>query len=304
MNQLKGLFFFVSVFLIGHISAQEYPFTLRTNIGLATYYGDLTEKVKVFDQSSTSFSLGLGYDITDQIIGRFDFSIMKLKADDRFNTRIDLKNRNLNFTTTLWDVALGVEYEFLNMISEDYLFTPYIGIGVGLCHFNPWTIDRTGVKRYLRDIGTEGQGLPSYPERKKYSTIAAFFPINFGFKYAISENIRFVFDLNFRKPLTDYLDDVGNTYPDRDIILNESPDPITTLGLTYRGDEVSNAPYPGVNINRGGYTQDFYYTASIGLSFRLNNISVASRSKVRGGQIFRPGGRSDRASQRNPNRVF
>lgn len=304
MNQLKGLFFFISILCFGHINAQENPFTIRTNIGLATYYGDLTEKVKIFDQSSTSFSLGIGYDITDQIIGRFDASIMKLKANDKFNTRQDLINRNLNFTTTLWDLSLGVEYEFLNMISEDYLFTPFLGIGVGLCHFNPWTIDRNNVKRYLRDYRTEGQGLPSYPERKVYSNFSMFIPINFGFKYAINDNFRFVFEVNFRKPFTDYIDDVGNTYPDRDVILNESSDPTTTLGLTFRGDEIiSNAPYPSVYLARGGYTKDFYYTASIGLSFRLNNITVGGRNKIRGGNIFRSG-KSNRSGQRNPNKVF
>ena len=303
MNQLKGLFFFASVVYFGHINAQETPFSLRTNIGIATYYGDLTEKVKIFNQSSTSFSLGLGYDFTDQIIGRFDVSIMKLKADDRFNSRIDLKNRNLNFTTSLWDIALGVEYEFLNMVSEDYLFSPFLGIGVGVCHFNPWTIDRTGVKRFLRDFGTEGQGLPSYPERKVYSKLSMFIPINLGFKYAISESVRFVFEANFRKPLTDHLDDVGNTYPEQSVILNEAKDPITTLGLTYRGDEVSSSPYPSIFLPRGGFTQDFYYTTSIGVSIRLNNITVGSGNKVRGGNIFRSG-RSGRSGQKNPNRVF
>ena len=303
MNQLKGLFFFISFLNFGHGIAQETPFTLRTNIGLATYYGDLTEKAKIFNQSSTSFSLGIGYDFTDQIIGRFDFSIMKLKADDRFNTRTDLINRNLNFTTTLWDITLGGEYEFLNMISEDYLFTPFLGIGLGLCHFNPWTYDRTGVKRYLRDYGTEGQGLPSYPERKIYSKYSLFIPINFGIKYAINENIRFVFEVNFRKTFTDYLDDVGNYYPDQSIILSQSLDPTTTLGLTYRGDEVSSDPYPGVKINRGGYTNDFYYTTSIGVSIRLNALSTGGGNKIRSGRVYRPGG-SGRSSLKNPNRVF
>jgi len=303
MNRLKGLFFFISVLYIGHINAQETPFTLRTNFGLATYYGDLTEKPKLFSQSSPSFSIGLGYDFTDQIIGKFDFSIMKLKGDDRFNDRVDLKNRNLNFTTTLWDLSLGVEYEFLNIISEDYLFTPYLGIGIGISHFNPWTYDRTGVKRYLRDFATEGQGLPSYPERKVYSKFSMVIPINFGIKYAINENIRFVFDVNLRKPLTDYLDDVGNTYPDQSIILNESLDPITTLGLTYRGDEISSAPYPSIFLPRGGFTQDFYYTVNIGVSVRLNNIVVGSGNKVKSGRVYRPG-RTNKSGIRNPNRVF
>ncbi len=303
MNHLKGLLFLIFFLSSWHTNAQETPFTLRSNIGLATYYGDLTEKVKILDQASASFSLGLGYDFTDQIIGRFDFSIMKLKADDKFNTRIDLINRNLNFTTILWDLSLGVEYEFLNMISEDYLFTPFLGIGVGLCHFNPYTYDRNGVKRYLREYGTEGQGLPSYPERKIYSKLSMFIPINFGIKYAINEKIRFVFEVNLRKTFTDYLDDVGNTYPDRNIILNESRDPLTTIGLTYRGDEISTAPYPGIYIQRGGYAKDFYYTTSIGMSIRLNTLSVGGGNKVRGGQVYKPGS-SKRSGLKNPNRVF
>ncbi len=301
MKRISCSFLFILFGCFGQSYAQNTPLAFRAAFGLATYFGDLTEKPKLFNQSSPSISLGLNYDITEQLKGRFDFSLMKLKSDDRFNTRQDFITRNLNFTTTLWDLQLGVEYEFLNMTSKDFIFTPYLGIGVGLLHYNPWTYDRNGVKRYLREFGTEGQGLPSYPERKVYNLFALSIPINYGIKVAINDNVKFFLEINFRNAFTDYIDDVGNTYPDKDIILNEAKDPTTTIGLTYRGDEVSTQPYPGVKIQRGGYTKDFYYTTSLGLIFRLNNIQIGGGdgSSKRIGKI---GSRKSRL--RDPGRVF
>ncbi|TAH09134.1 MAG: hypothetical protein EAZ12_06940 [Sphingobacteriia bacterium] len=302
MKRISCSFLFILFGCFGHVWAQTAPLSFRAAVGVATYFGDLTEKPKLFNQSSPSFSLGLNYDITEQIKGRLDFSLMKLKSDDRFNTRQDFVNRNLNFTTSLWDLQLGVEYEFLNMTSNDYIFTPYLGIGLGILHYNPWTYDRTGVKRYLREFGTEGQGLPSYPERKVYSKFAMSLPINFGIKVAIKENVRFFLEINLRNTFTDYLDDVGNAYPDRDIILNEANDPTTTIGLTYRGDEVSTQPYPGVKIQRGGYTKDFYYTTSIGFIFNLNNLEIGGGGNGGSKRTGKVGSRSSRL--KNPGRVF
>lgn len=279
MKSVKWCLLLIQLLLFGHLLSQTNPLYLRTSIGLATYYGDLTEKAKLFNQSSPSFSIGLSYNISKQLIGKFDFSIMKLKADDRFNTRQDFLNRNLNFTTTLWDIQIGVEHDFFNKSNKKNTIVPYFGIGFGLCHFNPWTYDRTFVKRYLRQYGTEGQGLPSYPERKVYSNIGFSIPINFGIKYAINERIKLVFDFNLRQTFTDYLDDVGNTYPDKSIVLNEAKDPTTTIGLTYRGDEISSVPYPSTLIQRGGYTNDFYYTTSLGLIIMINNKSFIDWSR-------------------------
>ena len=281
------------------LKAQDAPLRFKAGIGLATYYGDLKEKAKLVDQSSLALNLGLTYDITEQILGIFDFSVMSLKAHDKFNIRPDLINRNLNFKTSLWEANFGVEYDFLNMTSGDYILTPYLRMGVGLFHFNPWTYDRSGNKVYLRQFGTEGQGLPSYPERKAYNLLQMQIPIGGGIKYAISEDVNAFFDISFRKIFTDYLDDVGNTYPDRDIMLAESPNPIQTIGLTYRGDEISSAPYPGVNIKRGGFTKDIYYTMGIGISMRLNNITVTRKAKRYNGKVS-----STRSRLRSPGSVL
>jgi hypothetical protein len=284
--------------------AQNDPFRVHSSVGLATYFGDLKQKAKFIDQSSPAFNLGVSYDITDQILLRFDFSIMSLKGDDRFNARKDFIERNLNFKTTLWETNFSVQYDFLNMNSEDYFLSPYVFAGFGLMHMNPWTYDRNGVKRFLRGYHTEGQGLASYPERKEYSLFNFQIPFGAGIKYAINENVNVYFELAFRKLFTDYLDDVGNTYPDRNILLNESSDPTTTIGLTFRGDELNPLlPYPSTLIQRGGYTKDIFYTIGLGVSFKLNGVAISS-GKGNGGfnKIRRVG--SSRSRLRNPGSVF
>ncbi|MDP1844351.1 MAG: DUF6089 family protein [Sediminibacterium sp.] len=299
MSLIRSFFFVLLIGVSTLLKAQDAPLRFKAAMGLATYYGDLKEKAKLIDQSSLALNLGLTYDITEQILGTFDFSILSLKANDKFNTRIDYINRNLNFKTTLWEANFGVEYDFLNMTNGDYILTPYLHMGVGLFHFNPWTYDRNGNKVFLRQIGTEGQGLPSYPELKPYNLLQMQIPIGGGIKFAISEDVNAFFDITFRKIFTDYIDDVGNTYPDRDIVLAESPNPIQTIGLTYRGDEISSAPYPGVNIKRGGYSKDIYYTLGLGVSFRLNDITFTRKAKRFNGKVS-----STRSRLRSPGSVL
>jgi hypothetical protein len=287
--------------------SQTDPFRVHSSVGLATYYGDLTQKAKVINQNTAGmFNAGISYDITEQIIGRFDFSIMKLKGDDRYNTRPDLVARNLNFQTTLWETNFTVQYDFLNMNSEDYVFSPYVYAGIGMMHMNPWTYDRKGIKRYLRDYHTNGQGLPSYPDRKQYSLFNLEIPIGAGIKYAINENVNVYFEFAFRKLFTNYLDDVSNTYPDKNIILKEAPDPITTIGLIFRGDELDpTLPYPSTSLQRGGYAKDTFITLGLGLSVRLNGFSLGSgRGSGSGGfnKIRRVG--STRSRLKNPGSVF
>ena len=87
-----------------------------------------------------------------------------------------------------------------------------IFLGVGVFHFNPYTYDNNGKKAYLQP-GTEGQGLASYPTRKKYSLLQPFIPFGGGFKLNMGENLEVGFELGYRILFTDYLDDVSKTYP-------------------------------------------------------------------------------------------
>lgn len=303
MNLFKGLLLGACMGSCLHSIAQDDPFRVKFGLGLATYFGDLKEKAKPVNQSSLAVNFGASYDITDQIIGKLDIGILKLKGDDRFNNRLDYINRNLSFQSNIWEINLGVEYEFLNMKSEDYIMTPYVSLGLGIFHFNPSTFDRNGEKVFLKPMGTEGQGLASYPDRRPYKLLQMQIPIGAGVKFAVNEFINVFFDISFRKIFTDHLDDVGNTYPDKNIVLNESLTGAATIALTYRGDELNNLPYPSTYLNRGGYTNDIYYTIGLGATIRLANFSLGSGGSGGGSKrVGRVG--SSRSRLRNPGRVF
>ncbi len=103
-----------------------------------------------------------------------------------------------------------MRYEFGR---RKYRFAPYLFGGVGFFHFNPRAkYNNEWVN--LRNIGTEGQGLPQYPNRKKYFPVQVAIPLGIGIKYNYTRQISFSFEYGYRLTFTDYIDDVSKTYPD------------------------------------------------------------------------------------------
>ena len=64
------------------------------------------------------------------------------------------------------------EFHILKYIpgSMKYRWTPYVTGGAAVFTFNP-KAEYNGEWVALQPLGTEGQGLPQYPDRKKYSLI-------------------------------------------------------------------------------------------------------------------------------------
>ena len=92
---------------------------------------------------------------------------MKISGDDKNNTTATgITYRNLNFTSSLWEAQLALEYHLFDLAERS--FTPYAFAGIAAFHFNPYSFDASGNKVYLRSLSTEGQGLTAYPSRKMY----------------------------------------------------------------------------------------------------------------------------------------
>ncbi|MBK7433931.1 MAG: hypothetical protein IPI66_08535 [Chitinophagaceae bacterium] len=79
---------------------------LTLGAGIANYYGDLTENMHLFNQSSFSLGAGLNYRIIPHLNARGDVSLLKIQAKDSRNNRVDLQNRNLSFKSFVWDLML------------------------------------------------------------------------------------------------------------------------------------------------------------------------------------------------------
>ena len=134
-----------------------------------------------------------------------------------------------------------------------------------------------GVWYNLQPLGTEGEGLPEYPDRHPYHLTQMSFPMGAGFKGSITKYWNLGIEVGYRKTLTDYLDDVSTTYIDKEILEAEKGD--ISWQLSNRTDEMNGGTevlrddhkYRGDETNK-----DWYIFSGITLS---RNIAVKSFDK-------------------------
>ncbi len=65
----------------------------------------------------------------------------------------------------------------------------------------------------LRPLGTEGQ-FSEYYDNEPYSSVQFSIPFGGGFVFQLNERLDFIFEINYRILLTDYIDDVSGGYVD------------------------------------------------------------------------------------------
>src|SRR6476620_10200545 len=133
--------------------------------GFSNYTGDLQEKQFTLNQSHAAFGAGLSYEIIPKLLVRGGLTIGKLSGDDKYSSKELSRRRNLNFSTMLYDASVVGDYSVYDL--TDKRITPYVFAGIEMFGFNPYTFDSAGRKWFLRNLGTEGQGLFEYPDRKK-----------------------------------------------------------------------------------------------------------------------------------------
>lgn len=244
---------------------------LSANIfgGFANYSGDLQNKAFTIDQARGAFGAGLSYEITPNISIRGAINYGRVAAHDKYN-KPSLKARNLSFETEIYEGMLVGEYNLFDL--EEKRFTPYGFLGFALYRFNPFTYDSSGVKRWLIGMGTEGQGMPQYPDRKPYKHINVAIPIGAGIKFRVTDRAVLGYEIGMRKLFTDYLDDVSKTYVDKNQLATfRTP---KAAELAYRGGEVKGGDpnYPAVGTGRGSPKyKDWYYFSGITLSIKFFN---------------------------------
>ncbi|HNN31308.1 MAG TPA: DUF6089 family protein, partial [Chitinophagaceae bacterium] len=204
----SGIRFVMFFFTLTTLSVQAQRVRLSGALGGSAYYGDLIQGTPLLKQISPAVTLGGSYDLNEKLRVRASLSGLSVKADDKDNSNIKFKNRNLNFKSFIWEFAVAAEYDILNNF-DNYAYTPYIFIGPGIFGFNPTTVDRFGNKVNLREWGTEGQGLAAYPNRKPYSRTQFNIGFGGGIRVDLSESLQIGTEIFIRKTFTDYIDDVS-----------------------------------------------------------------------------------------------
>ena len=235
-------------------------FSVSAGAGIANYYGDLIKKSGFFAQPSYSFSAGVQYAVTPNFAARMDLGFQKLQGSDTKSGGA-YPGRNLRFESDVFDFAIAAEYTILNL--DKFPISPYISAGVGVVVFNPYAENVLGNRQNLVKLGTEGQGLPGYPE--KYSTSALEFPLGVGVKHRINKAVSLSLDFNYRITKTDYLDDVSSSqYPNKALLDARNP---ITANYTWQGA----GAYPTTSAATRGNpdNNDAFFTTQLKLTFKL-----------------------------------
>ena len=267
-KQIKNLLILITFIGLGFTANAQYKENTEVGfIGGASYYlGDL---------NTTHFNNSLpfgGIVIRKNIDRRFSYKAellyLNIAGDDRDDATDTIAiNRGLHFRSSVFELSGQIEFNFLPFEAGNalYTWTPFVYTGLSFFHFNPQAENKDGLWVNLQELGTEGQGSNSFPERKKYPLTQLAIPLGGGLKIAINPSFNIILEYGVRKTFTDYLDDVSTTYPE---------------GVNSNVADISNATYEmsdptGTHIagdQRGDPDKkDWYSFVGITLSFKLNN---------------------------------
>jgi len=255
--------------LVLYIPARSQQWAIDLFTGVSNYQGEMMQKPYAIQNSKMAIGLGGSYILNGHFRVRGMLHIASIGAHDKYTTSPALIARNLNFTSSISEFSLTLQYDLLDL--KYYKFTPYIFGGVGIFRFNPFTFDSTAGKVYLKPLSTEGQGLTAYPDRKPYALTQVCLPLGGGIRLRVNDDISLAWEIGMRKLFTDYVDDISTTYVDRTLLLAERGQ--LAVDLAFRGDELKDNPgvYPAEGAIRGGAaTKDWYYFSGLTATFRLN----------------------------------
>ena len=267
-KQIKNLLILIALIAQGFTANAQYKENTEVGfIGGASYYlGDL---------NNTHFNNSLpfgGIVIRKNIDRRFSYKAellyLNIAADDRNDATDTIAiDRGLHFRSPVYELSAQIEFNFLPFEAGNalYTWTPFVYTGLSFFHFNPQAENKEGLWVNLQELGTEGQGSTSFPERTKYPLAQLAIPLGGGLKIAINPSFNIILEYGVRKTFTDYLDDVSKTYPQTnggDIadITNASYEMSDPSGTHVAGEQRGNPD-----------KKDWYSFAGITLSFKLNN---------------------------------
>ena len=240
-------------------------------LGLGHYFGDLNTNMQI-NRPKFSGSLFFRKQFNNYIGVRITGGYAFLGYSDVYSSNPTEKQRNLSFNTNVWELSVSGDFNFFKFIPgfEQYRYTPYISLGLGVISFDPYAY-LNGEKYLLRPLGTEGQGSSLYPDRLPYNPIALTIPFGVGVKYALTDRMNVFGEAVYHFTRTDYLDDVSTTYaPDAFPALPDGS-PSTAFLLQDRSYETGTSIGTKGRQRGNSLQKDAYLTVQVGLSFNLQS---------------------------------
>lgn len=246
-------------------SKSELGFT----VGGSYYIGDLN-RFGHFNNTNLSGGLIFRHNYNSRVALRASLMYGKVAANDADANNDFQINRNLSFESTIFEGALGFEFNYFNykIGNSKYYATPFLFAQVGMARINP-KAELDGEWYELQPLGTEGQGT-ELNSNNPYNRMQLIVPMGFGFKINLGRSAAVTLEYGIRKMFTDYLDDVGDFYVDNVALGSRNGD--LSAAFADRSETLNAAGAKRGNPN----TKDWYSTFGIGLTFKLGNPRTCS----------------------------
>jgi hypothetical protein len=248
-------------------------------VGAGHYFGDLNTRAHL-NRPKIAAGIFFRKNFGNYIALRIAANFAQLGYSDVYNTHNEfMHRRNLSFNSKVWELGLQGDFNFYRFLpgDPDFRFTPYVTLGVSVFNYDPYAY-LGGQKYFLRQLGTEGQGIDTANrDRQPYSSMAVAIPFGVGIKYSINERINLGFEVVYRFTNTDYLDDVSKTYVDPSVFpANPDGTPNPALLLSDRSYE-TGTPIGLKGRERGNsQNKDQFVTAMFYISFNLQSYKCPS----------------------------
>ncbi|NOQ75122.1 MAG: outer membrane beta-barrel protein [Crocinitomix sp.] len=221
--RIQGIVF--ALFIIASSISWGQAYKASTEIGVygggSYYIGDLNPN-KHFVNSKPGFGLVYRYNLSTRHSLRATAFYGNVYGDDAEGKTAAQLNRNLNFKSSIMELAVGYEINLFKYYIKDMRdpITPYFFYQLAYTRINPMT-DYSGNDIALQPLGTEGQGT-SASTKNNYSLNQITIPLGIGLKFNLCRRVAMSFEYGIRKTFTDYLDDVSGNYVDSDVLRGEN----------------------------------------------------------------------------------
>jgi hypothetical protein len=196
---------------------------------------------------------------------RAHFMYGTIYNDDKISNLAYRNMRNLNFSSTIYEGAVIMEFNFFEFeTGRRSNHSPYIYAGIGMFRFNP-TTTFDGQVVELQPLRTEGQGT-SLSNNGPYGLNALSFPFGIGYRFSLNYVMGISIECGFRPTSTDFLDDVSGLYVNPALLSAEKGE------LAARLSDRSVGGYENAGKPRGNsQTNDWYIFSGVTLFFKLTS---------------------------------
>ena len=236
---------------------------LTISLGASNFLGELggkdaigTDDFQDLELSETGLAASIGhkYTLYKKLYLRSEFTWGQLQGNDNLTEEPFRQNRNLNFRSNIFELAVMAELELPIKKRKGHIYdikgvkgwryqgsSFHIFGGIGGFYFNPKTqLDGQWIE--LRPLRTEGQGIPGGPD--EYNRLSMCIPLGVSYSMRISNQISIGLEAAYRYTFTDYIDDVSTDYFD--------PNDIALYVGQEQGEVASYLSNPSLGPAQGG----------------------------------------------------